>query len=114
MKQQSEFLIIFYEKEDGTMPARDFIEGLDKKLKAKTLRNINLLKQAGPALREPESKVLDDGIFEIRTKAGTNLTRSLYFFYVGNRAVLTNGFIKTTRKTPRKEIEKTKNTEITL
>lgn len=44
MKQQSEFLIIFYEKEDGTMPARDFIEGLDKKLKAKTLRNINLLK----------------------------------------------------------------------
>ncbi len=108
MKQQSEFLIIFYEKEDGTMPARDFIEGLDKKLKAKTLRNINLLKQAGHALREPESKVLDDGIFEIRTKAGTNLTRILYFFYVGNRAVLTNGFIKTTRKTPRKEIEKAK------
>jgi len=51
MKQQSEFLIIFYEKEDGTMPARDFILGLDKKLKAKTLRNINLLKKAGPALR---------------------------------------------------------------
>lgn len=52
--------------------------------------------------------MLDDGIFEIRTRAGTNLTRILYFFYVGNRAVLTNGFIKTTRKTPRKEIEKAK------
>lgn len=43
MDQQSEFSVIFYEKEDGSMPAMDFILGLDEKLKAKTLRNINLL-----------------------------------------------------------------------
>ena len=61
--------------------------------------------KVGPALRKPESSHLDDGIFEIRTKVGTNLTRVLYFFYVGKKAVLTNGFIKKTQKTPRKEIE---------
>ena len=104
MDQQSEFSVIFYEKEDGSMPAMDFILGLDEKLKAKTLRNINLLAKVGPALRKPESSPLDDGIFEIRTKAGTNLTRVLYFFYVGKKAVLTNVFIKKTQKTPRKEI----------
>ncbi len=108
MDQQSEFSVIFYEKEDGTMPARDFILGLDEKLKAKTLRNINLLSKVGPALRKPESSPLDDGIFEIRTKVGTNLTRVLYFFYVDKKAVLTNGFIKKTQKTPRKEIEMAK------
>ena len=105
MDQQSEFSVIFYEKEDGSMPAMDFILGLDEKLKAKTLRNINLLAKVGPALRKPESSPLDDGIFEIRTKVGTNLTRVFYFFYVGKKAVLTNGFIKKTQKTPRKEIE---------
>ena len=108
MEEQSEFSVIFYEKEDGSMPARDFILSLDEKLKAKTLRNINLLAKVGPALREPQSSKLDDGIFEIRTKVGTNLTRVLYFFYVGKMAVLTNGFVKKTQKTPRKEIEKAK------
>ena len=85
--------------------SENFISDHLQKLIAKTLRNINLLAKVGPALRKPESSPLDDGIFEIRTKAGTNLTRVLYFFYVGKKAVLTNGFIKKTQKTPRKEIE---------
>ena len=68
MEQQSEFSVIFYEKEDGSMPARDFIVSLDEKLKAKTLRNINLLVKVGSALRETQSSKLDDGIFEIRTR----------------------------------------------
>ena len=29
----------------------------------------------------------------------------MYFFVVGQKAVLTNGFIKKSQKTPRKEIE---------
>lgn len=29
----------------------------------------------------------------------------MYFFYVGNRIILTNGFIKKTQKTSRKELE---------
>ena len=88
---------------------RLFILSLDEKLRAKTLRNISLLAKVGTALREPESSKLDDGIFEIRTKVGTNLTRVLYFFCIGKKAVLTNGFVKKTQKTPKREIEKAKS-----
>ncbi len=108
MDKQTKFKVIFYEKEDGSMPAKDFILSLNDKLKAKTLRNIKLLSDYGPELREPESSKLEGDIFEIRTKVGTNLTRVLYFFYVGEKAILTNGFVKKTQKTPKKEIETAK------
>lgn len=55
-------------------------------------------------LREPYSKHLDDGIFELRCKVGSNITRVLYFFYYEGTIVLTNGFVKKTQKTPLGEI----------
>ncbi len=33
-------------------------------------------------LREPYSKHLDDGIFELRCKFGSGITRVLYFFSI--------------------------------
>lgn len=73
-------------------------------MQAKVLRTIALLRDAGPTLREPYSKHLDDGIFEIRTKFGSDITRVLYFFVISQRIILTNGFIKKTQKTPVAEI----------
>ena len=70
--------------------------------------SIELLKYGGYQLREPYSKSLDDGILELRAKSGNNIFRVLYFFVVGNTAVLTNGFIKKTAKTPKTEIERAK------
>ncbi len=35
----------------------------------------------------------------------SNISRVLYFFQVGDKAFLTNGFVKKTQKTPRQEIE---------
>ena len=46
-----------------------------------------------------------DGIFELRTKQGSNITRIFYFFFVGKKAIITNGFVKKTQKTPKVEIE---------
>ena len=63
------------------------------------------MEEYGSELREPYSKYLEDGIFELRGKVGNNISRVMYFFYVGNRIILTNGFIKKTQKTPRKELE---------
>ena len=48
---------------------------------------------------------MEDGIFELRCKLGSNITRALYFFYVGKRIVVTNGFVKKTQKTPPGEIK---------
>lgn len=102
----AEINVDFYKLEDGTCPVQDFILSLDDKMKAKTLRTINLLKQNGTDLREPYSKNLQNGIFELRIKVSTNISRVLYFFCIGNKAILTNGFIKKTQKTPKNEIEK--------
>lgn len=100
-----EYDIEFYDKADGTEPAKDFILSLDTKMQAKVLRTVSLLREAGPSLREPYSKSLSDGIFEIRTKFGSDITRVLYFFVIGKKIILTNGFIKKTQKTPPAEIE---------
>ena len=59
-------------------------------------------------MREPESKVLEDGILELRAKVGSDISRVLYFFMVGRKVVLTNGFVKKTQKIPREEIERAK------
>lgn len=74
-------------------------------MRAKVLRTVSLLGDSGPTLREPYSKPLDDGIFEIRTKFGSDITRVLYFFVVGKKVILTNGFIKKLQKTLQAEIE---------
>ncbi len=98
------YTIEFYATEDGTKPAKDFILSLDEKMQAKMLRNLDLLEVNGPALRMPYSKALEDGIFELRAKESSNITRVFYFFYTGKKAILTNGFVKKTQKTPKNEL----------
>lgn len=98
------FEVEYFEKEDGTYPAEEFILSQDFKMRAKLFRLLELLEEKGNTLREPYSKSLDDGIFEIRAKQGNNITRVLYFFYVGNKIILTNGFVKKSQKTPPSEI----------
>ena len=98
------FKIIFYETVSGDIPVRDFLLKLDKKLRAKTVSLMEVLEEKGNSLREPYTKHLDDGIFELRCKLGSDLTRTLYFFYAGGNIVFTNGFVKKSVKTPAKEI----------
>jgi len=103
-----EFDIKFYDKTDGTKPAKDFILELPPKMRAKVLRIIDMLETNGTDLREPYSKHLNDGIFELRAQIGSDISRVLYFFMIGRKAVLTHGFIKKTQKTPPTEIDKAK------
>ena len=103
-----DYTVEYYEKDDGSRPAEEFILSQDNKMQAKIFAALELLESKGPALREPYSKVLDDGIFEVRAKQGSDISRVLYFFVVGRRAILTNGFVKKTMKTPPREIERAK------
>lgn len=98
--------VIFYKNEKGEEPAKDFLDSLDTKMRAKLTRTIYLLQENGNKLREPYTKSLKDGIFELRAKEGSDITRVLYFYVIGNKAVLTHGFVKKTNKTPPSEIER--------
>lgn len=104
----SKFEVEFYKTEDGTKPAEEFMLSQDAKMKAKLFQIVNLLEEYGNQLRKPYSSPLGDGIFEIRAKVGTDISRVLYFFYYEGRIIFTNGFVKKTQKTPRSEIEKAK------
>jgi Phage-related protein len=75
---------------------------------AKAARTIHLPVLKGHQLRAPYSKELVDGIMELRISFGGNITRVLYFFVIGNTAVLTNGFVKKTTQTPAQEITRAK------
>lgn len=103
--KMDKFEVEFYTKDNGEKPAKEFILSLDKKMRAKILGIIDILEENGNELREPYSKYLEDGIFEIRGKVGNDISRVLYFFYYGKRIVLTNGFIKKTQETPKQEIK---------
>ena len=101
----TKFKVIFYEKENGDCPIEEFMNSLDIKMRAKMIGLLELLEEKGIQLREPYSKIIEDGIFEIRCKVGNNISRVLYFFYFEGKIVLTNGFTKKTQKTPIEEIK---------
>ena len=105
---ESQFTVEFYETEKGEKPCLDFLNTLEVKLRAKAFRDLNLLQEKGNELRLPYSRHLDDGIFELRTIQGNNIIRSLYFFFVGSKIIITHGFRKKTDKTPPGEIDRAK------
>lgn len=76
-----EFTIVLYTKENGEKPVKCFLDSLETKMQAKTLRMITLLRQNGYDLREPYTKSLIDGILELRVIQGNNTVRILYFLW---------------------------------
>ena len=82
---ENKFTVEFYEKENGEKPCLLFLNTLEVKLRAKAFRDLKLLEEKG-----------------------TNIIRNLYFFFVGNKIIVTHGFRKKTQKTPPGEIERAK------
>jgi phage-related protein len=96
----------FYRKENGEKPAEEFLRSLDHKMRAKALGDLEILRDMGHRLREPYSRHLGNGVFELRTRIAKDTIRVFYFFFAGDKVVLTNGFVKKSQKTPRREIDK--------
>jgi phage-related protein len=98
------FNVEFYELPNGEKPVEKFLNSLDLKMRAKALSCIDILAEFGNSLREPYSKAIGKGLFELRIKFAGDITRIFYFFVMNNRIILTNGYIKKTQKTPPGEI----------
>ena len=108
MKKNTE--VVFYQRENGKVPVREFLFSLPAKLRAKAFRDIELLKQYGCELKEPYVKSIkgkkNKGLYELRIKYGNDIARIFYFTYFNNKYILLHGFIKKTLTTPPREIEK--------
>lgn len=96
--------VVYYENNRGHCPVESFIDSLETAQKSKAFAYLGMLEIAGNALRMPHSRHLASGIFELRPTSGGVAVRLLYFFDT-TRAVVTNGFIKKTRATPRMELK---------
>ena len=53
--------IEFYDTEEGSCPVQEYLDTLEPKLLAKTLRTIDLLETNGTKLRMPFSEHIKDG-----------------------------------------------------
>ncbi|PIR71458.1 MAG: type II toxin-antitoxin system RelE/ParE family toxin [Candidatus Nealsonbacteria bacterium CG_4_9_14_3_um_filter_37_13] len=80
-----------------------FIKGLQKPTIAKVLRIIDLLEKFGQKLGPPHAKKISAHLFELRVP-GKQEVRIFYSFHK-SRIFLLHGFIKKSRKIPRKEIK---------
>jgi len=92
--------IYYFVDERGDNPARDFIESLPLKERAKVFAYINELKRQGNNLRRPMADYLEGGIYELRPKDN----RIFYFFYLKDSAVLVHAAKKKTREIPRNDL----------
>ena len=98
--------VVFYRDKRGRSEVKDFISNMSPSLKRKTLQELCLLEEKGPLVREPFSKSLRDGLFELRINLGGDSIRLLYFFCKDRRILVTSGFAKKSQKTPKREIDK--------
>ena len=105
-----EWQVEYYKKENGDIPVLDYLLSLDAKIRAKAFSEIELLEKHGSQLREPYVKPIKGaqykGIFELRVKFASDISRIFYFAYHEKTFVLLHGFTKKTEKTPQKELER--------
>ena len=109
--------IIFYKDDKGDQETYEYIAGLkdrsetikDSRIKFnKIIEYIDLLAEHGMMLGEKYVKHLTGELWELRPLRPLR-DRILFAFITGNKIIILHHFMKTTQKTPKKEIEKALN-----
>ena len=95
---------LYFSVPSGRFPVEEFILSLQLRSRLKFFSAKEKLEIFGRKLPMPHAKYLRNKIFELRFPGSEGAIRVFYFFD-GGRAILTNGFIKKTEKTPGSEIE---------
>lgn len=89
--------LILYTTDRGDSPIDEFLDGLDKKSRAKVAAYLSLLEDEGPNLKRPYADVVRGKIRELRIHYSSNQYRVLYFFHVRDQIVLVHAFSKKTQ-----------------
>ena len=97
--------VIFYTADRGDSPLDDFLDGLDKKSRAKVAAYLSLLEEQGPDLKRPYADIVRGKIRELRILHSSNQYRILYFFQIHNQIVLVHAFSKKTQQLKKKDVD---------
>lgn len=103
--------IYFYKDTNGKQPVLDYLEelatlkGKENRIKLNKIQDyIQILSRYGTTAGEPYMKHLEEDIWELRPLKD----RILFVGWNEGAFILLHHFVKKTRKTPRREIEKAK------
>ena len=97
--------LILYTTERGDSPVDDFLDGLDKKSRAKVAAHLSILEELGPNLKRPYADVVRGKIRELRIRKSSNQYRILYFFELRDQIILVHAFSKKTQTLKERDIE---------
>ncbi|MEK6284706.1 MAG: type II toxin-antitoxin system RelE/ParE family toxin [Acidobacteriota bacterium] len=100
-----DFIVEFYETEAGTCPVREFLDDLkasDPEDFAAVVAGLAKLRSR-QYHREPLSKAVGDGLFELRHVGELN-TRVLWFFAKNRRIVAAHGIRNKARAIPARDL----------
>ena len=89
--------ILLFRSRPGVVPVFSWLDALcddEPRAYIKCLERIRSLSQLGNELRFPSTKMLEDGIWSLRTKVGTVNYRIFYFFCSSNVVCLSHGITK--------------------
>lgn len=109
--------IIFYHSQNGKSEIEEYLDELlaesknnkcSRVLRTKILTYMNVLSEYGTRIGSPVVKHIEDGIWELRPLKN----RIFFFMWKDNQIVLLSYFIKKSKKTPRREIERAKSNRI--
>jgi phage-related protein len=99
------YSLVLYTTERGDSPIDEFLDGLDKKSRAKVAAHLSLLEEEGPNLKRPYADVVRGKIRELRIQFSSNQYRILYFFHLRNQIVMVHAFSKKSPQLKEKDLE---------
>ncbi|MBI2600458.1 type II toxin-antitoxin system RelE/ParE family toxin [Candidatus Daviesbacteria bacterium] len=102
-----DFKVIYYQDSSGKQPVEEFLVELKRvngPLAAQVSKAIEKIRNRAYH-KEPLSKHLESGLWELRVRAGTDILRIIYTFEKGRIIILLHGFTKKDQKTPVGDLE---------
>ena len=85
----------YYRDQRGRAPVKEFIDALgNAKAQVKILRDVQLLREFGPAQGRPRVAKIRDDIWELRSTFSRNQYRILFSPGPGRRLIMLHGFQK--------------------
>ncbi len=94
----------FFQTADGAEPVRDWLKDMEREGRRVIGADIATVEFGWP-IGMPTCRALGGGLWEVRSNLSGGRIARVIFCVIGERMVLLHGFLKTTRKTPKADLD---------